>query len=139
VLISSAGFLVVLLLFGALHSFRALAVLPICVLVGLAITAPAFAYAASISNDGMFAVLLRFAVVPMTLFAGVFFPVDTLPLAPRLLAYVSPLWHGVELCRAATLGMDTAWGAGIHVAYLAVWAAGGLWLAWWRFTKRLVD
>ena len=56
----------------------------------------------------MFAILYRFAVIPMTLFAGVFFPVDQLPIVARWLAYVSPLWHGVELCRSATLGLPTA-------------------------------
>jgi lipooligosaccharide transport system permease protein len=98
-----------------------------------------FAFAASISNDGMFAVLLRFAVFPMTLFAGVFFPVDSLPLVARLLSYVSPLWHGVELGRAATLGVDTAWGWGVHAGYLVVWCLLGCWLALFRFNRRLSD
>jgi lipooligosaccharide transport system permease protein len=139
VLLAALGFLVVMVLFGAVQSWWAVAVLPVCLLVGLAITFPVFAYSASISNDGMFAVLLRFGVIPMTLFAGVFFPVDSLPLVPRWLAYASPLWHGVELCRAATVGIGTAWGPGGHVAYLLAWCAGGLWLARWRFAKRLAD
>jgi lipooligosaccharide transport system permease protein len=96
------------------------------------------AYSASIRNDGMFALLLRFGVIPMTLFAGVFFPVGSLPPVARWLAYASPLWHGVELCRAATLGTATAWGPGGHVAYLLGWAGAGLWLARYRYTKRLV-
>jgi lipooligosaccharide transport system permease protein len=139
VLLASVGFLVVMALFGTLHSIWAVAVLPVCVLVGLAITAPVLAYSASITNDGMFVVLFRFGIIPMTLFAGVFFPVDALPPVARALAYASPLWHGVELCRAATLGTETAWGIGAHTAYLAAWAGLGLWLAHWRFTKRLVD
>jgi lipooligosaccharide transport system permease protein len=139
VVLAAAGFLLVMLLFGTVHSFWAVAVLPICLLVGLAVTAPTFAYAAWITNDSMFAVLLRFGVIPMTLFAGVFFPVDSLPPAARVLAYASPLWHGVELCRAATIGVGTAWGIGAHTAYLAGWAGLGVWLALWRFTKRLVD
>jgi lipooligosaccharide transport system permease protein len=139
VLISATGFLVVMALFGTVHSFWALAALPACVLVGLAVAAPVFAYSATITNDSMFAVLFRFGIIPMTLFAGVFFPVDSLPLVPRLLAYASPLWHCVELCRAAILGTRTAWGPGAHVAYLLVWCAAGLWLARNRFQKRLVD
>lgn len=139
VLLAASGFLLVMLLFGTLHSAWAVAVLPIAFLVGLAITAPVLAYSAMIENDGMFAVLIRFAVIPMTLFAGVFFPVDSLPLVARALAYASPLWHGVELCRAATLGAETAWGSGAHTGYLVGWAGVGLWLARWRFTKRLID
>jgi lipooligosaccharide transport system permease protein len=126
-------------LFGAVHSPWAPAALPVAVLVGLATAAPIFAYAATISTDGMFAVLFRFAVVPMTLFAGVFFPVDSLPLAARVLAYVSPLWHGVELTRAATLGTPTAWGGWAHVGFLVVWSVAGYLLAVHRFSRRLAD
>jgi lipooligosaccharide transport system permease protein len=139
VAVACAGFLAVMLAFGTVHSLWALAALPACLLLGLAVAAPVFAYAALISNDGMFAVLLRFAVIPMTLFAGVFFPVDSLPLLPRWLAYASPLWHGVELGRAATLGTDTAWGWGTHAGYLVSWCAVGYWLALFRFNRKLSD
>jgi len=139
VTVACAGFLAVMLAFATVHSVWALAALPACVLLGLAVAAPVFAFAASIGNDGMFAVLLRFGVIPMTLFAGVFFPVDTLPLLPRWLAYASPLWHGVELGRASTLGVDTAWGWGTHVAYLVAWCVAGYWLALFRFNRKLSD
>jgi lipooligosaccharide transport system permease protein len=139
VTLACAGFLAVMLAFGTVHSVWALAALPACVLLGLAVAAPTFAYAALISNDGMFAVLLRFAVIPMTLFAGVFFPVDSLPLLPRWLAYASPLWHGVELARASTLGVDTAWGWGTHAGYLVAWCVVGYWLALFRFNRKLSD
>ena len=138
-LLASAGFLIVMLVTGTVHSAWAFAALPACVLLGLAAAAPTFAFAATINDDGMFAVLLRFGVIPMTLFAGVFFPVESLPLAARWLAYASPLWHAVELCRAATLGTPTAWGIGEHVGYLLLWSAAGVWIAGRRFMKRLVD
>ncbi len=51
---------------------------------------------ATSSNDNMFAADYRFVVIPMTLFAGVFFPIAKLPAPVRWLAYVSPLWHGVR-------------------------------------------
>jgi lipooligosaccharide transport system permease protein len=75
----------------------------------------------------------------MTLFAGVFFPVDSLPLAARVLAYISPLWHGVELTRAATLGTATAWGVWAHIGYLVAWSAAGYLLATYRFGRRLAE
>jgi len=139
VAISVLGFLIVLVLFGVLHSLWALTVLPIGLLIGLACAAPVFAYAASVGDDGKFAVLFRFAVIPMTLFAGVFFPVSGMPPIARVLAYASPLWHGVELCRSATLGTPTAWGAPVHLGVLAAWAAVGYWLALYRFRKKLAD
>lgn len=139
VMLSAVGFLAVMVAFGTVHSVGAVLTVPICLLTALAVAAPVFAFSASITNDGMFAVLLRFGIVPMTLFAGVFFPVESLPLIPRWLAHASPLWHAVELCRAATLGDATAWGWPVHVGYLALWCALGLWLAQARFVKRLTD
>jgi lipooligosaccharide transport system permease protein len=137
--IAATGFLIILSLFGAAHSWWVFAALPTAMLVGVACAAPVFAIAATVDSDGMFAVVFRFAVIPMTLFAGVFFPVQSMPPAARALAYVSPLWHGVELCRAATLGVPTAWGVPVHVGVLAVWAVGGYYVARWRFQKKLAD
>jgi lipooligosaccharide transport system permease protein len=139
VVVAATGFLLVMSAFGASRSWAALAAPAIAALIGLACAAPAFAYAATVSNDGLFAVLFRFAVVPMTLFAGVFFPIDSLPLLVRFLAYVSPLWHGVELTRSATLGIDTAWGAPAHLGVLLVWSAVGYLLAGRAFAKKLAD
>jgi lipooligosaccharide transport system permease protein len=137
--VSAAGFLVVMTLFGAVHSIWAVAALPTAMLLGLATALPVFAYSASISSDNMFAILFRFAVIPMTLFAGVFFPVENLPLVPRLLAYASPLWHGVELTRAATLGRGDLAALAGHAGYLVAWAAAGYVLARARFTRKLAD
>jgi lipooligosaccharide transport system permease protein len=139
VLIAAAGFLIVLTPFGVVHSPWVLAVLPICMLTGFACAAPVFGVSATVASDAMFAVVFRFAVLPMTLFAGVFFPVQGLPPPARLLAYVSPLWHGVELCRAATLGTAPPWGVPAHLGVLLVWAVGGYLFARWRFQKRLAD
>lgn len=74
----------------------------------------------------------------MSLFSGVFFPVESLPGPLRALAYALPLWHGVDLTRAATLGMPPEWSASGHLLVLAGWAAAGWLLARDRFTRRLV-
>jgi lipooligosaccharide transport system permease protein len=68
----------------------------------------------------------------------VFFPVDALPTGLRWLAYASPLWHGVDLSRAATLGVAPQWSIPGHLLYLAAWAAAGWLLAKDRFRRRLV-
>ncbi|MEH1126117.1 ABC transporter permease [Micromonospora sp. CPCC 206061] len=137
-LTSIVAFLLVALAFGVLHSPWALAVLPIGALLAFAIAAPTFAYSASVSSDSYLALLFRFVVIPMSLFAGVFFPVESLPVGLRWLAYASPLWHGVDLSRAATLGVAPQWSVTGHLAYLSVWAVVGYLLARQRFAKRLV-
>ncbi len=136
---SAVGFLVVMALFGVVHSWSGILAVPAALLVAVAVAAPVLAYSASIQTDNWFAFLFRFAVIPMTLFAGVFFPVDQMPMLARWLAYVSPLWHGVELCRSATLGLASTLPAFWHVAYLALWAVVGYFLACQRFEKKLTD
>ncbi|MEU8264578.1 ABC transporter permease [Micromonospora sp. NPDC048999] len=138
VLTSAAAFVLVTALFGALRSPWAVAVLPVALLLGLAVAAPTFAFSAAVPSDSYLALLFRFAVIPMTLFAGVFFPIESLPEALRWLAYATPLWHAVDLCRAATLGVAPQWSAAGHLLYLAAWAAAGWLLARRMFRRSLV-
>jgi lipooligosaccharide transport system permease protein len=138
VLISGTAFLVVATLFGAVPSPWALASLPVIGLLGSA-TAPAtMAYSATIKADSYLALLFRFGVIPMSLFSGVFFPIDSLHWVLRALAYALPLWHGVDLVRAATLGAPPQWSVTGHLIVLASWAVVGWWLALDRFGRRLV-
>jgi lipooligosaccharide transport system permease protein len=135
----AASFLSVMTVFGAVHSPWGIAVLPVCALLTASMSGVILAYTASITSDNLFALLFRFGIIPMTLFAGVFFPVSAMPLAARWVAYASPLWHGVELCRYATLGLPSALPVAAHVVYLGLWAVGGYALARRRFAKRLGD
>jgi len=138
VLTSAGAFLVIATAFGTMHSWWAPAALPIAALVGLAVSAPTFAYSATIRSDSYLAILGRLGVIPMALFSGVFFPVEQLPGVLRWLAYAMPLWHSVELSRAATLGAAPAWPVTGHLLYLAAWAVVGWLLAMRAFTRRLV-
>ncbi|MFF5171700.1 ABC transporter permease [Micromonospora sp. NPDC000089] len=138
VLTTSLAFLLVTGLFGALRSWWVLAALPVVALLTLAVGAPTFAYAGVVSSDSWLAMLFRFAVIPMSLFAGIFFPVESLPTALRWLAYATPLWHAVDLCRAAALGTAPQWSVLGHLAYLAAWALAGWLVAVRVFRRRLV-
>jgi lipooligosaccharide transport system permease protein len=138
VLTSAGAFLLIATAFGTMHSWWAPATLPVAALVGLAVSAPTFAYSATIRSDSYLAILGRLGVIPMALFSGVFFPVGQLPAALRWIAYALPLWHGVDLSRVATLGVPPAWPVPAHLLYLAAWAAAGWWLAVRAFTRRLV-
>jgi lipooligosaccharide transport system permease protein len=136
---SSLGFLVAMAVFGTLHSGWAPVTVPICLLLAAAVSLPVMAFAATIRSDTMFSLVYRLAVIPMTLFAGVFFPVSAMPVAARWLAYLSPLWHGVELCRSATLSWALTVPASVHLLYLGAWAVGGYALARRQFARRLKD
>jgi lipooligosaccharide transport system permease protein len=134
----SVLYLGVLAAFGALESPLALAAWPVAVLVGLAHSTPVSAFAAWLEREEGFTALFRFGVTPLFLFSGTFFPVTRLPHGIRELAYVTPLWHGVDLMRHLTLGSATAWPSLGHAAYLALWVAGGWLVARRTFTRRLV-
>ena len=107
-------------------------------MLGLAFSAPVAALAAWLERDEGFNALFRFGIMPLFLFSGTFFPISRLPEGVRVLAYVTPLWHGVDLLRHLTLGTPSLWPSLGHVAYLALWASVGLFLARRTFTRRLV-
>jgi lipooligosaccharide transport system permease protein len=121
-----AIFLAVAAALGAVRSAWALAALPVAVLTGLAFAAPLEAWAVSRTKEGSFTLIYRFGMIPLFLFSATFFPLSQLPGWARPVAYVTPLWHGVALCRALSLGTASPAGAVVHVAYLAALAAAGV-------------
>jgi lipooligosaccharide transport system permease protein len=137
VLLSSAIFLAVMALFGAVRSPLGLLTLPAALLTGMAFCTPVVAFAASTDSDSGFAAIQRFVITPLFLFGGVFFPVEQLPAVLRTVAYVTPLWHGVQLSRDLSLGTGSALASLGHAAYLLVFIAGGTWLAARSFQRRL--
>lgn len=134
---ASVVFLVIAAAFGTVRSPEATAALPAAVLVGLAFAAPVMAFSATRDNDAGFNVLFRLGIMPLFLFSGTFFPIDQLPLAIRWLAWVTPLWHGVSLCRALFLGAAHPWPALGHLAYLVALSVLGIVLALVAYRRRL--
>src|ERR671910_1377742 len=129
VLTSAAAYLAIIAAFGAVSSWLGILVVPVAVLVGTAFSMPMAALAASVEDERAFVTIFRFLIVPMFLFSGTFFPVTQLPLAFELIAYLTPIWHGVELCRMLTLGTVELWPALGHAAYLLAWTVVGFELA----------
>ena len=131
-------FMVVASLFGGFSSWWALLCLPVAVLVGMAFSIPMFAFTAAQEGDNGFNILFRWIITPMMLFSGTFFPIEQLPGWMQPVAWVTPLWHGVEICRMVATGA-VAWAplAG-HLLVPVLYAAVGWWLAERGFAKRLV-
>jgi lipooligosaccharide transport system permease protein len=135
---TSAVYLAVIAAFGGVNSPLGVLALPAAVLLGAAFTAPFAAYAATRESDAAFVPVNRFIIVPMFLFSGTFFPVSRLPLPLEWLAYATPLWHGVELCRMFTLGDMNALRALGHAAYLLLFVVIGLACAQRTYAARLL-
>jgi lipooligosaccharide transport system permease protein len=134
---NGAIFLAVMAAFGAARSPWVLAALPVAVLTGLAFAAPVEAFAVLQTKDQPFSILYRFGLIPLFLFSGTFFPVTRLPAWARPVAYATPLWHGVTLCRSLSLGTASAGGALGHIAYLALLATAGIVAGQHAYRRRL--
>jgi lipooligosaccharide transport system permease protein len=136
--IVSASFTVVTALFGLAHSVMgAILALLAAVLVGAAFAAPTFAFSASRQRETGFILLYRFGIIPLFLFSGTFFPVSQLPAALRPVAWITPLWHGVALCRDLALSRGSAWVMVGHAAYLLALTVVGILLAQRALARRL--
>ena len=123
--------------FGAARSAWTVLAWPAATLTGLAFAAPIAAWAVTLKTESTFAYLFRFVMMPLMLFSGTFFPVSQLPGWLRLVAYATPLWHGTDLCRMLSLGDVDLPRALIHVAYLTVLSAVGIWAGARTYRRRL--
>jgi lipooligosaccharide transport system permease protein len=136
----AAIFTIVMTLFGAAASPLILLAIPAAVLTGMAFAAPIAAFSATQRTPEKFNALFRFGITPLFLFSGTFFPISNLPPLLQPLAWLSPLWHGVELSRALALGTISQEPvlAVIHVAVLVALVALGSWWAFRTVEARLV-
>ena len=138
IFMTAAVYLVVITAFGAVSSPLGILAIPVTVLVGLSFSLPIAAWAAHTETEVSFVAIFRFVILPMFLFSGTFFPISTLPAPLEAIAYLTPLWHGVTLCRDLTLGDVEVWSALLHVGYLLACCAVGLALARMTYRRRLV-
>jgi lipooligosaccharide transport system permease protein len=130
-------FLAVAAAFGAIRSPWMIAALPVAVLTGLAFATPIEAWAVTRTRDSSFAMIFRFGMIPLFLFSGTFFPITQLPAWLQPVAYLTPLWHGVSLCRALNLGTADLGQVAIDVAYLAALTTAGLLAGHRSYRRRL--
>ncbi len=123
-----------MLLFGAIPGPFGWLVIVVGVLTGMALGAMLMAYAVRLEEDkGQFNYIMRFGVIPLTLFSGTFFPLTVLPVWLHWIGWISPLWHGTELSRVLSYGYDEpAWLSIVHVAYLLALIVVG-----WMLARRL--
>ena len=131
----SVAFLSIMVGMGLTPVGWALAAFPATVLVGLAFGALGMSVATYVRGwqDFDYVSVVQFALF---LFSGTFAPVDSYPLAMRVLVELTPLYHAVELLRSLTTGA-LSWRLLGHCGYLAVFAVAGLVVAARRMGSRL--
>ena len=124
------------LLGGVTSGWGVLAV-PVAALTAAAFAAPFTAFAATQDSDLSFDPILRVVIGPLYLFSGTLFPIEQLPAAIQAVAKVFPLWHGVELARAATTGSAEGTAVAAHLGVLGAYVVAGWWWGLRSFARRL--
>lgn len=132
----ATGFLVVATLLGLVESWWGLLAVPAALLIGFCFAAATIAATTYMRSWQDFDLLLLFTI-PMFLFSATFYPLDVYPPSFRWLTQLSPLYHGVEIVRAMTLGsLDITLLA--HAAVLIGIGSGGIVVAARRMKRLLM-
>jgi lipooligosaccharide transport system permease protein len=122
--IYAGGFLIVMWALGLIASPLAVLALPASILIGFAFAAVGMACTSFMKSWQDFD-LVTLSTIVLFLFSATFYPLTVYPGWLQAVSQISPLYHGVVLVRAFTLGIlspTLLW----HAAFLAVMAATGL-------------
>jgi lipooligosaccharide transport system permease protein len=133
-------FTLIIVAFGAAHSPLVVLGIPVAVLTGMAFAAPIAAFSATQRTPNRFNVIFRFGITPLFLFSGTFFPIESLPTFLQPIAWLSPLWHGVDLSRGIVLGTIGQHPAVMlaHLVILSAIVAVATWATVRTIERRLV-
>ncbi|MHB8881958.1 MAG: ABC transporter permease [Thermodesulfovibrionales bacterium] len=107
--------IVVISLFGLVASPLVVLIIPMLFVSGLLFSEVSMMFAAIVPGIDSFNYFFTLFMTPLFLFSGIFFPVHTLPPLVAQIAWFTPLYHVVNICRAFASGAvlpvlaDIAW------------------------------
>jgi lipooligosaccharide transport system permease protein len=130
------GFVIVIWLLGLVSSPWFVLAVPAATLIGFAFAAAGMA-ATTFMRSWQDFDLIQLVLLPLFLFSGTFYPLESYPEPLRILVELTPLWHGVDLLRSLTTGAIDA-GALVHFAYLTLMGLVGLVIVSKRLDKLLL-
>jgi len=87
-----------------------LALIPVVVLLSLGLSGLGILIASFMQSQQGFQLLIQILIFPLIFLAGVFFPVNNVPLWMEVISKVNPLTYGVDAIRQVFLGSDTGLG-----------------------------
>ncbi len=96
-------------------SFWALLIPPVLLVVGIMFSVMGTLFTSLISSIDLYAYYFTLVVTPLFLFSGIFFPIEDFPAPVPQIAWLTPLYHAVNVCRALATGpspdvfVDVAW------------------------------
>jgi len=94
----------VIALFGLVSSWRIVLAIPFVFLGGLIFAELSVLFCAIVPGIDSFSYFYTLFMTPLFLFSGIFFPLDAMPPMVARLAFMSPLYHLVNICRAFSAG-----------------------------------
>jgi len=118
------GFMAVMVVLGLVVSPWVVFAVPAALLIGFAFGAVGMA-ATSYMKTWQDFDLIQLVILPLFLFSGTFYPIETYPDALRVLVQLTPLYQGVDLIRSLTVGAISPILL-VHVAYLLAMGIAGL-------------
>jgi lipooligosaccharide transport system permease protein len=133
----SAGFLVVMIAMGLVHSWWAVLAVPACLLIGLAFGGACMALTTYMRSWQDFE-YVTLASLPLFLFSATFFPLSAFPTPVQWVVEVTPHYRGVVLLRELTTGVVT-WESAVSVVYLLAMGLAGLVVVGRRLDKLLLS
>ncbi|HBH60159.1 MAG TPA: ABC transporter permease [Nitrospiraceae bacterium] len=95
---------IVLLIFGLIDSPMIILVVPVLFVSGLIFAETAVIAVAIVPGIDSFSYFFTLLLTPSFLFSGIFFPLDTLPPIVTSIAFFTPLYHFVNICRSLASG-----------------------------------
>ncbi len=106
--------IIVISLLGLVKSPMILLVIPVLFISGLIFGEIAMMFAAVVPGIDSFNYFFTLFMTPLFLFSGIFFPIDTLPPVVVKIAFFTPLYHLVNICRSFAAGApaDALWDVG---------------------------
>ena len=130
--------LVVIGVMGQVQSAWALLIPVFLILPGTIFSLMALSYTGIITHIDYLNYYITLVTTPMYLFAGVFFPVSSMPEWLQVLAWFNPLYHSVEVCRSLVIG-QVSMALWQHVICLGIFSAILSPLPVYFFKKRLIS
>ncbi len=96
--------MIVISLFGLVDSALIIFVIPVLFLSGLLFAVISMIFTAIVPGIDSFNYFYTLFMTPMFLFSGIFFPLNNLPPVVSKIAFFTPLYHLVNVCRSFASG-----------------------------------
>jgi lipooligosaccharide transport system permease protein len=137
-MVYGVAFAIVVALFGLLPGFSGLALVPVLLLTSFVFATVGLCFTSFIRVIDMYSFYYTLFLTPMFLFSGIFFPLSNLPDWVRVVAWIFPLTHAVNLARGIIHGGVTPLSMVGEVAWLLILGLTLLWISLARIRRRYV-